>query len=167
MKSESRASAAQPSPDTLILGGGWTARGLGSVPAQLDTFQFAAHATRQVDATGIDALDTAGAWVLHKLLTRMRTNGADVTLQGLHPEHARLLQVVTEHEEEQARGPAPAATPAAPNMLEQVGRNAEQVTAARYFAIGYPGRAQKAEVSLLHQVVGQRRITRDSREVGP
>lgn len=137
MKSESRASASQPSPNTLTLGGEWTARGLGKLAAQLDRFQFEANTAGAVDANGIDALDTAGAWVLFKLLTRLRTGGAEVALQGLHPNHTRLLQLVTEHEKEQARGPAAVAPPTVPKLLERVGRNTgaawEQLTAMLSF----------------------------------
>ena len=122
--SESRAIATQTSPHALTLGGSWTARGMGAIATQLDAMQFDAGAPLQIGATGIDKLDTAGAWVLHKLLARLPAKGVTVALEGLKPDHARMLEVVTRHEEEQARGPAPKTSPAPPGMLERVGRDA-------------------------------------------
>ena len=144
MNSESRASATQTSPSILTLAGSWTARGLGTIAAQLDTFQIAADMAGQVDANGIDALDTAGAWVLHKLLTRLRTAGTEVTLQGLHPDNARLLQVVAQHALEQLQGAATAAAGAAPHMLERVGRNAQSAWEQCYAMLSFLGETAQA-----------------------
>lgn len=144
MKSQSRASAKQTNPNSLVLAGGWTARGLGTIVAQLDGFQLATDAAGQIDAHGIDALDTAGAWILHKLLTRLRTNGAEVTLQGLQPDHERLLEVVTQHEEKQAREPAPTATAAPPHLLERVGRSAGSAWEQLYAMLGFLGETAQA-----------------------
>jgi phospholipid/cholesterol/gamma-HCH transport system permease protein len=144
MKSETRASAIQPSPTTLTLVGGWTARRLGTIAARLDGFGFAADSAGQVDAAGIDALDTAGAWVLHKLLTRLRTHGAQVTLQGLQPDYVRLLEIVTRHEEEQALGPAPAVGRVAPGLLERVGRKAGSAWEQLYAMLSFVGETAQA-----------------------
>lgn len=111
-----RASATPSSPHTLTLGGAWTARGLGNIADQLDALQADRSAPLQVDAAGIVQLDTAGAWVLHKLLSRLRGDGAEATLQGLQPALARLLQAVITHQKEQASAPA-AAPPAPPQHL--------------------------------------------------
>ena len=76
------------------------------------------------DASHIGALDTAGAWILHEFLARIRKSGASVTLRGLQPELAKLLDVVTTQVVRQAANPAPAAS-ALPNALERVGRGAK------------------------------------------
>ena len=122
--SEPRASATQPNPNALRLAGTWTARGLGRFAAELDALQCDSSAPAQIDATGIDRLDTAGAWVLHKLLNRLRADGVKATLLGLQPDFGRLLQAVTEHEEAQARAPKAAPAAPAPHLLERVGRRA-------------------------------------------
>ena len=75
------------------------------------------------DGTQIDALDTAGAWVLQQLLLRLRAEGATVTLQGLRPQHAQLMDVVAQHMAEQAGQPAPAAEPPL-NALARIGHSA-------------------------------------------
>lgn len=142
--SEPRASATQPDPHTLTLGGGWTARGLGAVTGQLDGLQLDGGGPAQIDAKGIDKLDTAGAWVLHKLLTRLQGKGTEVTLQGLQPEHARLLQAVTQHEEEQARAPAAVAPPPEQHVLEQVGRNAAAAWEQFFAMLSFLGESAQA-----------------------
>jgi phospholipid/cholesterol/gamma-HCH transport system permease protein len=75
------------------------------------------------DGARIEALDTAGAWVLQKLLLRLRDEGTVVTLRGLRPEFARMLEVVAQHVADQAGKPAPAAS-APPAPLERIGRSA-------------------------------------------
>jgi phospholipid/cholesterol/gamma-HCH transport system permease protein len=115
---------AQPTPQTITLAGCWTARGIGNIEPQLATVRVAAKAPLLADAAHIEALDTAGAWVLQKLLLRLRGDGVVVTLQGLRPEFARLLELVAQHIATQADQPAPVLKPT-PTALEYVGRSAE------------------------------------------
>ncbi len=136
-RSAPRASAIQTSAHALTLVGSWTARGLGGIGPSLAALHGDAGTPTQIDAAGINQLDTAGAWVLHKLLNRLHAEGVQSTLQGLHPDFMRLLQAVITHEE--ARVNATAATPAVrPRaLLERVGRRAgaawEQIFAMLVF----------------------------------
>ncbi len=115
----------QSSPQLLCLSGFWTAFGLGVIQDQLDTLVTRvtpAGARATVDASHIDALDTAGAWILQTLLLRLRGDAGEVTLQGLQPRFAKLLAVVTKQSADAAQ--APAAPPAAtPTLLERTGRS--------------------------------------------
>jgi len=139
------ATATQPSPKDLTVGGTWTARGLGAVGTQLDSMQFAANATVQADATGIDAMDTAGAWVLQQFFTRLRSQGVVVAPQGLRPEFARLFEAVTAHVKEQASEPVPASPPQ-PAVLERVGRNASAALEQAHAMLGFLGESALAFV---------------------
>jgi phospholipid/cholesterol/gamma-HCH transport system permease protein len=143
MKSDQLASATQSSPDTMTLLGRWTARELGSVTMQLDTLTLPAGADGKLDAAGIDALDTAGAWVLHKLLVRLKTSGAVVNLQCLHTDFERLLQAVTQHEEEQSKEPAVALV-AEPQLLERVGQTAAAAWEQFYAMLSFTGESAAA-----------------------
>ncbi len=143
MNSDARASATQSSPDTLTLCGGWKARGLGAVSAQLDSLKLDSPGGGTIDAAGIDALDTAGAWLLNKLLTRLRASGAEATLQGLHPEYAGLLKAVTEHEAAQAKEPAVPTKPE-PKLLERVGQQAASAWEQFYAMLGFVGESAAA-----------------------
>ncbi len=116
------AAATQPAVGELALSGSWTARGMGkTIEARLGTLPFSARTNTVADGTRIDALDTAGAWVLHKLLTRLQDEGTIVTLRGLQPGMAKLLDTVTKGITEQAAPPSP---PPPTTALEHVGRRA-------------------------------------------
>lgn len=108
----------QPTPEALALSGFWTARGIGAIEHRLGSVHVASKAI--ADGAGIKALDSAGAWLLHKLLLRLRNDGSVVTLNGFRPEFAKLLEAVAEHDNDPA---APAASPF-PTALEGVGRRA-------------------------------------------
>ena len=122
--SSTPAAITQPTAQALALSGCWTARGMGDIEAQLALVSVAAKAPVLADAAQIEALDTAGAWVLQKLLLRLRGDGAVVTLHGLRPEFARLLDLVVQHVATPADQTGPTVKPS-PTALEYVGRSAE------------------------------------------
>ena len=106
---------------TLHLSGRWTALGVGDLETQIEKLPTQAAAdltprvtprvtpratplvtphagsTRQLtlDASKVQALDTAGAWFLQKLMQRVGGPGQPATLQGLRPDLARLYQGLT------------------------------------------------------------------------
>ena len=120
------AAIAQPTSTDLALSGCWTAHGIGAIQHQLELVRVPAKAEVNADGTLIVALDTAGAWVLQKLLLRLRADGIVVTLAGLRPEFAKLLGVVAQQVADQENNPAPAASPP-PTALARIGRSAEDV----------------------------------------
>jgi phospholipid/cholesterol/gamma-HCH transport system permease protein len=145
-----QATISQPGPQALVLSGSWTARAMGSIAGQLAALQMGGEATLArnkyaaeggpitADGTQIDALDTAGAWVLQTLLLRLQGQGPAVTLNGFRPQFEHLLAVVAGHMAEQARQPAAPAQPHQ-NLLERLGRNTHdtwQKTAALLAFIG-------------------------------
>ena len=101
---------AQPTPRDLALSGTWTARGIGAIEHRLASVRAPSKTEVVVDGTRIEALDTAGAWVLQKQLLWLRGEGIVVTVRGLRPEYAKLLEVVAQHVDGQANKPAPAAS---------------------------------------------------------
>lgn len=123
----------QPTPEELALSGSWTARGIGTIGAQLDALSVPEKLV--IDGAGIESLDTAGAWVLQKLLRRLRGEGNLVEMRDLPPEFAGLLDVVEQQAADQS-APPPLAS-AAPSKLEDLGRNAaaacEQIMALLSF----------------------------------
>lgn len=138
-------------PHALTLGGAWTARNVAPVDAQLGTLVVDGKAAVTVDARSITALDTAGAWVLHTLLVRLRAQGGTVTLQGLPAKQARLLQVVTQHREDQARVPAQATPQPAQGLLEGLGRKTALLAEQAYAMLSFVGEVAQVLVgSLAH-----------------
>ena len=93
----SAATIEQNTPGTLTLAGAWTGREIGEISTQLDAVNGAGQPIFLVDGAGIKGLDTAGAWLLQKLLIRLRAEGASVELRGLRPEFANLFAAVGQH----------------------------------------------------------------------
>ena len=121
---EELAAIAQPTSTDLALSGCWTARGIGTIENQLEAVRVAASTEVIADGSRVAALDTAGAWVLQKLLLRLRGEGVNVTMRGLRPEFSKLLGVVAQQVEELAGNPTPVAKPP-PGLLENIGRSVE------------------------------------------
>lgn len=116
------AEISQPTPQNLNLSGNWTAVGLHTAIHQINTITAAIKTNITADCSKIEALDTAGAWVLNKFLIRLRNENIVITLQGMNPKFASLLGVVTEQIADENNQPKLAATPSL-TILERVGEN--------------------------------------------
>ena len=116
------AAIAQPTPHELALSGCWTARGIGPIAEQLEAISIGVEAEATADGARIEAMDTAGAWVLQTLLLRLRGESCAVTLRGLRPQFAQLLEVVAQHMDGQASQPADAASQPL-TALERIGHS--------------------------------------------
>ena len=91
-----RAAIAQPKAQTLVLSGCWSASALGTLEPLLCSLRVGGEAPLMADASAVEELDTAGAWLLQKLLARLHSQGIEVRLDGLRPEFAKLLTLITE-----------------------------------------------------------------------
>ena len=130
------ATVAQPTPQTLTLSGAWTGRGLGAVVPQLDALSGSGQSQVVVDGASIEAVDTAGAWVLQKLLARLRAEGATVQVRDLPQAFANLFAAVGQHV---ANPPETASQPAPPSRLQAVGRSAEAAVKQGIAMLGFVG----------------------------
>jgi len=97
--------------DRLLIeaGGAWTLEQLVRLDAARQTLLVAAEAdgaAARIDLAALDALDTAGAWLLHQLERNLESLGWRVELAGLRDGHAALLAEIGRL---QAPPPAPAA----------------------------------------------------------
>ncbi|MBK8358165.1 MAG: ABC transporter permease [Comamonadaceae bacterium] len=141
------AAIAQPTPGSLNLSGDWTARGIGK---QLESTGAAAGPAATADGAGVTAMDSAGAWVLHKLLSRLRDAGTPVTLLGLRPEFARLHEAVVQQAAAQAALPAPPAV-GRPSALARVGQRAAEAGEQALAMLSFVGETALAlAASLAH-----------------
>ena len=116
------AAVAQASPNSLALAGSWTARAISVVMPKLDSLQFAANAPVLADGANIQALDTAGAWALQKLVRRLADEGIALRWHNLRPENARLLDAVASRVETQS-DPAASPVKALPSLFARVGKS--------------------------------------------
>lgn len=99
-----------PSPGELVLTGSWTARAMAGLQAALDAIELPARAPASADATRIEALDTAGAWLLQGLQRRLAGQDVALSLHGLRPEFVKLLDAVAKQQLELAGRPPVAAS---------------------------------------------------------
>jgi len=67
---------------------------ISTVPMLDDTVRKIAPETGskvRIDMSGIDKMDSAGAWVLFRLRQRLQDHGFDAEIEGIRPEHAGLF----------------------------------------------------------------------------
>jgi phospholipid/cholesterol/gamma-HCH transport system permease protein len=72
--------------------GAWTVDRIGHVERALSGLAWPVDEV-VLDAAAADAMDTAGAWLLHRTARSLERSGRTVTLR-LRPEHQRMLQLV-------------------------------------------------------------------------
>ena len=77
--------------------GSWTIPHLTRLNTLLTTIQWPAVEDVVWDVMNIRAMDTGGAMVLYRTLTELRSQGKQVSLEGLRPEFDDLLQMVSSH----------------------------------------------------------------------
>jgi phospholipid/cholesterol/gamma-HCH transport system permease protein len=128
----------QPAPGQIALSGSWIAREIGTVETQLDGLATPSKTEVVVDGAGIEALDTAGAWVLHKLLRRLSGEGTPMRVHNLPPQFAKLMEVVGQHVKDQPGASVPAGK-GSPTVLESIGRNAEAAWQQAIAMLGFVG----------------------------
>jgi phospholipid/cholesterol/gamma-HCH transport system permease protein len=110
-------------PELVTLSGPWTARTVGSVSRQAIAIEVTAQGNVLADCARINGLDTAGAWVLSRLVERLASGGATVTRTGLRPQFEKRLVALTgqtatmEKRAQRATGPPQ-------SHLWAIGRNA-------------------------------------------
>jgi phospholipid/cholesterol/gamma-HCH transport system permease protein len=116
----------------VAVSGAWTVLHLEGVQAGVDTLASSADAGLAVDAQGLTALDSAGAWLLQSVLSRTRAQagqGGDAPVpEGLDARQRTLLARVAQrmHATAGPNGPNGSAGTEAPaaadNALQAIGR---------------------------------------------
>ena len=103
-----------------------------------------------IDGAGLEAFDTVGAWMLQKLVRRLRGEGATVQLRDLRPEFAKLLDVI----EQQAADPTES-PPALPQQsrLESLGHSVVSAVEQSVALLSFVGECSVAmAASIAHPV---------------
>jgi phospholipid/cholesterol/gamma-HCH transport system permease protein len=80
----------------VAIGGRWTLEAAKSLDASLQRLLPAAAPSVRFDLTPLEELDTAGAWLIERTRLAFDAAGVPVTISGMHPEHAQLLDRVAE-----------------------------------------------------------------------
>jgi len=86
--------AAGPASVNLRCAGAWTVQGIAPVEQRLTSLSFPPASELVLDISAISALDTAGAWLLHRTIHALGQRGATVQISGIRPEFNTLLQLI-------------------------------------------------------------------------
>jgi len=140
----------RPAADVVALSGCWTARGIAPIQDEIAAVGAGGATSVTVEGGGIAALDTAGAWLLHDLLTRLRDGGAAATVHGLRVRFATLLELVAAKAESQRAEavPAPAGRETA---YERLGVVTEAILSHGYALLAFVGESSVALAGCLRQ----------------
>ena len=116
---------------TLYLRGAWTTQHLGGLIDKIGTDKIGALIADDprngdplhVEAGGLTALDTAGAWVLYGLLRGLEARGSEARIDGLEDRHRALLDLVRDRAPPLiGQGPAEPPSPSDVGALGHLGR---------------------------------------------
>jgi phospholipid/cholesterol/gamma-HCH transport system permease protein len=88
-------SVSKPASTTVHCAGAWTVRGVAPVEKRLAGLASTAEGEWVIDASSITALDTAGAWLLHRTIHALEQRGITIRIEGLRSEFGSLLQLIT------------------------------------------------------------------------
>ncbi len=108
-----------PGSARVRLSGAWTTGQLAALEARVQEFAWPAGPTVSLDAGGIVALDTGGAWLLQRILRQLAADGKQARLEGLRSEFGGLHDLVSERLQQLAE----VHPPRPPGFLEGIGRN--------------------------------------------
>ncbi|HEV7821279.1 MAG TPA: ABC transporter permease, partial [Burkholderiales bacterium] len=138
-----------PAPDGFVLSGCWTAFGISPLDRQLDQLPATGKTELVIDGARVEAMDTAGVWVLRNLLDRLQAQGATTKLRGWRPEFAKLIDLI-------GANPSPP-LPARPagSTLERLGRAVGTALEELYALLSFIGETTHAFIA---SVANPRRI---------
>lgn len=110
----------------VALGGAWTVPDIETLRSDLRAIDAAGAAQAELDLTDITRLDSAGAYMIQRLVDRLDAAGASPKLTGMQDRHAPLFEIVRDsqpHPEEQMHD----RTPAVVRFLSAIGGQAVTV----------------------------------------
>ncbi len=79
----------------LYCSGIWTVHGIAQLERQLNEMIWPVAASLVINGSAISALDTSGAWLLHRMANTIEQKGISVRITGLRPEFSSLLGLVS------------------------------------------------------------------------
>jgi phospholipid/cholesterol/gamma-HCH transport system permease protein len=74
--------------------GAWVVREIAQLELQLEAISWPESGSFVIDGSQISALDTSGAWLLHRMTSSLERDGKNVNTIGLRPEFSALLRLV-------------------------------------------------------------------------
>ncbi|MDO8313301.1 MAG: MlaE family lipid ABC transporter permease subunit [Sideroxyarcus sp.] len=75
--------------------GAWTVQGIAQLEQQLKDIAWPVAVDLEIDSSAISALDTSGAWLLHRTVRALEQQGRSVRIIGLRAESSSLLNLIS------------------------------------------------------------------------
>jgi phospholipid/cholesterol/gamma-HCH transport system permease protein len=142
--------AREPASVNVRCAGPWTVQGLATVELRLTALSFPPGGELVFDISAISALDTAGAWLLHRTIRALEQRGTTVRISGLRPETNTLLQLIAAR----AELVAPSA-PVEVSLLASIGQHAWHSLLSFSGMLAFIG---ESAIAFLRSLVQPRRI---------
>lgn len=119
--------------------GAWVLNAVPQLERRIDALAIPSERELVLDATAVTAMDTAGAWLLHRTVRALEARGLSPRLQGLRPEFTTLLELIAARAAPADPGPAPA-----PGRLERLGRRAWETMLGTFGLLSFVGESAVA-----------------------
>lgn len=126
--------------------GYWVLSHLKALERDLARFSWPAGETLEIDCTGMESMDTPGAWLLHRTRHNLEQAGKKLLLTGLKPEFSALLGMI-----EMRASMVSVVMPPLPGWLEQLGINFIAHLGQVTCILAFVGEAAMAALRLLAQ----------------
>ena len=136
-----------PAQRQLQLSGDWTHAGIAELERSLPR-QAPPTGDWVLDDSGVTAMDTAGAYLLARLLQRLARGGAVIDSDGLSDTRRQLLRLIA--------GPPGEPAPPPPGLLERLGRDSVGLLARGYTLLAFLGEITAHVASRLIRPTGVR-----------
>ena len=137
-------------PAELCCSGAWVLHALAALERRVAALPRPAERELRIDASAVSAMDTSGAWLLHRTMRGFEARGAAVRLEGLRPEFATLLKLIATRMREQG-----AAEAGPPGRLERIGRKAWEELRGAWGLLAFVG---EGAVALMRALANPHRI---------
>ena len=130
--------------------GAWIVQKIAQLEHQLKALDWPAGGEIIFDCEALSALDTTGAWLLHKTVRALKQCELQVTITGLKPEFTALLKLIVSREQ---AAESPVVIP--PGLLFRTG---ERVWDSLQSLSGMLAFIGETSIILLHSIMQPRRI---------
>ena len=130
--------------------GAWTLAGAARLESRLSAWAWPSGGEVVIDTAAVMAMDTAGAWLLHRTVRMLEQRGCTVHLRELRPEFHTLLQLIA------ARAPAlETLLPPLPGLLARIGQQSWRSLLGVAGMLAFVG---ECAISLRHSLAQPHRI---------
>jgi phospholipid/cholesterol/gamma-HCH transport system permease protein len=139
--------------DTLKCSGHWTVGSLATLRSGMERMALPSGHELTVDGSAIDAMDSAGAWLLLQIRRRIEAGGGTLSMQGFPPTSRQLLEFVSSEASEAAAVPAQRKPAAVMDRVSGIGEDLinflafiGEVVMSLLRGLRHPGRVRWQEI---------------------